>query len=87
MIKINHVDELSVAPFDVIEKSIDGDWRKGKEIRQITIIHRSYQTSSNSTQARFSKDVTGPFRQLSYKFIQYIILKMRSVFYTYKGRK
>ena len=53
------MDELSVAPFDVIEKYIDGDWRKGKEIRQVTITHRSYQTSSNSTQARFSKDFTG----------------------------
>ena len=60
MIKINHVDELSVAPFDVIEKYIGGDWRKGKEIRQVTITHRSYQTSANSTQARFSKDLTGP---------------------------
>ena len=36
---------------DIIEEYFNGDWRKGKEIRNVVITQRLYQTSPNSTQA------------------------------------
>ena len=36
---------------DIIEEFFAGDWRKGKEICNVVITQRLYQTSPNSTQA------------------------------------
>ena len=44
-----------VAPFQFIEKTFDGDWRSGKEIRQIKITQRDYQISAWKNKARFFK--------------------------------
>ena len=48
-------DAPLVAPFQSIEKYFDGDWRNGKEIRQVKITQRDYQIAHNETKTRFSK--------------------------------
>ena len=45
---------LSKSTLDVIEEYFNGDWRYGQEIHEVVITQRLYQTSPNSTQARFS---------------------------------
>ena len=50
MININYLpEEPPMEAFDVMAKYFDGDWRQGKEIRQIKITHRYYQVSINET--------------------------------------
>ena len=61
MININYLpEEPPIAPFDFMAKYFDGDWRQGKEIRQIKITHRYYQISVNETKSWFSNDSWSP---------------------------
>jgi len=55
MININYLpEEPPMDSFDFMAKYFDGDWRKGKEIRQIKITHRYYQVAANETKFGFS---------------------------------
>ena len=50
MININYLpEEPPMVSFDFMAKYFDGDWRQGKEIRQIKITHRYYQVAANDT--------------------------------------
>ena len=50
MININYLpEEPPMDSFDFMAKYFDGDWRKGKEIRQIKITHRYHQVAANET--------------------------------------
>ena len=56
LINITEMEKTpQVAPFQFIEKTFDGDWRSGKEIRQIKITQRDYQISAMTYKARFFK--------------------------------
>ena len=60
MIKIvmHDVDYSPEIPsFDVIDTYFDGDWRRGKEMKKVTITNRLYQISPGVTKARFSNKV------------------------------
>ena len=54
MIKIvmHDVDYSPEIPsFDVIDTYFDGDWRRGKEMKKVTIANRLYQISPGVTKA------------------------------------
>ena len=55
LINITGMQETPVMkPFQFIETYFDGDWRDGKEIRQVKITQRDYQIAGNETKTRFS---------------------------------
>ena len=54
MIKIvmHDVDYSPEIPsLDMIDTYFDGDWRRGKEMKKVTITNRLYQISPNETKA------------------------------------
>ena len=54
LINITGMQEAPVVkPFQFIEKYFDGDWRDGKEIRQVKITQRDYQIAGDETKIRF----------------------------------